>query len=144
MTILYVEENDDDLFFFGRSLKQVTPTTEWRHVATVHAAKCYLEGEGIYENRTEYPFPDAALIDSKFSDGTGTEFVEWATARHEFARLSLALFTDLPPDLREPLPDGAHYVQKPSRLGGWPRLIQQMLEWIRNMEHHESLLNAYP
>src|SRR5262245_26588250 len=63
--ILCVDENYDDSFLFGRALRQVAPTFEWRHVTTLHDARCYLTGEEPYENRNLYPLPVFVIADSK-------------------------------------------------------------------------------
>ena len=130
--ILYIEKSTDDLFFFVRSLRKVAPNMEWRHVSTVRDAKSYIKGEGIYADRTKYPFPDLLLTDFKLLNGTGPEFLKWAESQHETAHLPFCLFNDLPVHLRGDLPAsnpaGICLVEKPAHLDDWPSVLKQILE----------------
>ena len=130
--ILYVEHSSDDAFFFARSLKRLAPKMQFRHVNTIHDAKCYLKGEGTYQDRNEYPFPDLVIADSKLSDGPATELLLWTKSRPEFAALTFCLFTDLPPHLRgrvlESLADKICLLDKPSHLADWNPVIQRILD----------------
>jgi|SRR5678815_1811957 len=130
--ILYVDRSDDDAFLFGRALKKVAPEIEWRHVSSIHDAKCYLKGQGIYADRTKYPFPDLLLTDFKFLNGEAPEFLRWAHAQRESAKLPFCLFTDLPPHLRGDLPafhpPGICLLEKPPMLADWPSVLKEILE----------------
>lgn len=131
MTILYVEESSDDVLFFGRALKQIAPKVPWRVVVDLEQAKCYLIGEGKYEDRKQYPFPTLIIAGMKLPDGEGIELLKWAQARRELSRVPFCLFDGVPDHLREPLPDPRRqqYFEKPSLLREWPVIIQQMLTW---------------
>ena len=125
--ILYVDGNSDDAFFFGRSLKQVLPEAEWRHVATVHEAKCYLKGKGSYQDRRRYPFPQMVLADSKLPDGTAADFHSWIRSQSELASLRVCVFADPGYDAAS---HGSCVFDKPGQLREWPQVISQMIEWL--------------
>lgn len=136
--ILYVEQSDDDTFCFARCLQRLTPKVECRHVTSLHDAKCYLKGDGIYADRHEYLFPDLVLATFTLCDGTGLDLARWAKSQAAFAALPFCLFTDdVPPQQRtelcDPLPKGAHVFEKPSCLNDWPAVLKQILA------HHPHL-----
>ena len=131
MTILYVEQSDDDVLFFARSMKEIAPGVAWQFVVDIQEAKCYLKGQGIYEERNRYPFPTLVIATSKLRDGKAVELLRWAHARPELSLMPFCVFDGMPEHLREPLPDPTlhRYFEKPARLREWPVILQQILTW---------------
>jgi CheY-like chemotaxis protein len=124
MVILYVDPNDDDAFFFAHALKQVAPGAICKRVVSCHEAKCYLKGEGRYENREEFPAPQLVVADSRLPDGSGLELLQWARSQPDLISLQFCLFTD--PGYPRELPTNCVF-EKPNALKEWPEVIRGML-----------------
>jgi CheY-like chemotaxis protein len=75
--ILIAEDSSDDLLLLKRSFAKagiINPTSIVRSGREVIA---YLSGEGIYADRSQYPFPGILLLDIHMPDGNGFEVLEW-------------------------------------------------------------------
>jgi CheY-like chemotaxis protein len=76
-TILQVEDDPNDIFFFQRALAKVG----W--FGSLHVAKDgqqaidYLNGEGPFADRGAFPFPDIILLDLKLPYVMGFEVLKW-------------------------------------------------------------------
>ena len=132
-TVLYVDDNKDDAFFFGRAFEQIRPGCQWRHVPDTSDARCYLLGEGAFSDRTLFPFPEIVISDAKMTDGTGVELLKWMRARSQFRRLPFCLFTGTDDDPRRKLGkdfgENVCLFSKPSHPREWPEAIEHMLQW---------------
>ena len=56
-TILIADDNADDVAEIGRALKRAGLTNPVKAVTGGEDAVCYLKGEGLFEDRDQYPFP---------------------------------------------------------------------------------------
>ena len=79
--ILLVENDENDRIFFARALAKITIPTLLKTVNDGPAAINYLEGNGIYADRSQYPFPDIVVCDLKMPKD-GFEFLKWRNASH--------------------------------------------------------------
>lgn len=61
--VLLVEENIDELYAFEKGLRDGGISNSVRIVRYAPEARCYLEGVGVYEDRTTYPLPAIILLD---------------------------------------------------------------------------------
>jgi CheY-like chemotaxis protein len=76
--ILLVEDDANDAFFVERALSDLGFDGKVEHVTDTHFARAYVSGEGKFNNRENFPFPDIVISDSALSGrGTGIEFLEW-------------------------------------------------------------------
>jgi CheY-like chemotaxis protein len=77
-----VEDDENDVFFFKRGLRELGFEGELVHMQTVEDAKKYLEGVQPYADRVEFPMPDLIITDAAVCvRDSGLEFLEWVTAR---------------------------------------------------------------
>jgi CheY-like chemotaxis protein len=56
-------------------------------------AIAYLQGEGRYGQREEFPLPDLLLLDLKMPLANGFEVIEWVRARPRLAPLRIVVLT---------------------------------------------------
>jgi CheY-like chemotaxis protein len=86
--ILLAEDNEDDVFFFNRSLGRIGVNNPVQVVRDGEQALAYLMGTGVYADRARYPLPALCVFDIKMPRLTGLEVLQ---------RLRLnSVFNDLP------------------------------------------------
>lgn len=74
--ILVVEDNEDDVYFFGRAVRAAAPHAHVRFITDGQSALEYLRGEGEYTNRAENPLPKTLFLDLKLPFVNGLEVLE--------------------------------------------------------------------
>src|SRR3954468_15906576 len=92
-TILMLEDNEDDFFFFQRGLKSSGFCGVLRRVGDGEEAVKYLMGEGPYSERAEHPMPDIIVCDIKMPRMGGFEFVSWMKADARLSAIPIAMLS---------------------------------------------------
>ena len=77
ITILLVEDNEDDVFLMTRALKAAKITNPLRVVEDGQRAIDYLMGTGIYSDRTRFPYPQIVFLDLKLPHKSGFDVLAW-------------------------------------------------------------------
>lgn len=75
--ILYVEDDEDDVFFMQRAFKQVGVTHSLMVAHDGQEALDYLMGKGKYADRQQYPIPVLVLLDLKLPRKYGLDVLQW-------------------------------------------------------------------
>lgn len=75
--VLFVEDNDDDIFLMRRAFRNACITNPMQVVQDGQSAIDYLAGRGNYGNRTQHPLPGLVLLDIKLPLRTGFEVLHW-------------------------------------------------------------------
>ena len=75
--LLLVEDDPNDVLFMTRALKKAQIRQTLRVASDGQQAIDYLEGTGIYGDRTRYPFPCLVLLDVKLPKKSGLEVLRW-------------------------------------------------------------------
>ena len=75
--ILLVEDREDDVVLVRRALSRGFLDNPMHVVRSGEEAISYLQGEGKYSNRAEYPLPDLVLLDLKMPGMDGFGVLEW-------------------------------------------------------------------
>jgi CheY-like chemotaxis protein len=90
-TILLIENDENDVFFFRRCLGAVDARVNVRVVTSAWQARDYMAGRAPYHDRKYYPIPDLIVTDVHLPGASGVEFVQWLREEEKFR--SLPLFT---------------------------------------------------
>jgi CheY-like chemotaxis protein len=85
--ILLAEDREDDVVLISKAFKEGLVTNPLFVVRDGAEAIGYLQGEGKYANRVEYPLPDLLLLDLKMPKVDGFQVLRWV--RQQPAGLSL-------------------------------------------------------
>jgi two-component system response regulator len=96
--ILIVEDTDDDLFFLKRALTESDLHHPLRVAVDGRQAIDYLQGNGVYANREEYPVPFLVLLDLKLPYIMGLEVLKWMRQQPQYKETLVVVLTSSPAD----------------------------------------------
>jgi CheY-like chemotaxis protein len=127
-TVLYIEDDPDDMFLFERAFSHASIPCDLRCVNSIEQARCYLLGEGEYADRQRFRLPDLIMTDLAVQGESALAFVEWLRNQPTFAKIAVACLTgsDDPAKLRQVADLGVSIVRKTS-------LFQDALTLIRKL-----------
>lgn len=109
-TLLLVEDSEDDVILFRRTLRKSGVEVSLHVVEDGRLALHYLEGSGPYSDRQRFPLPDVVLLDLKLPHVHGLDVLRWIRARPEFQTLCVVILTSSaePSDVETAYGCGAH------------------------------------
>src|SRR2546423_4602150 len=91
--ILLVEDREDDVLLVRRALARGFLDNPMHVVRSGEEAISYLQGEGKYSNRAEYPLPDLVLLDLKMPGMDGFGVLEWIRAQEGLRGMRVVVLT---------------------------------------------------
>ena len=92
-TILYVEDDEHDVFFLNRAFANHAPALRVQNVHSIEEAMNYLRGTGIYADRAQFPAPDLLVSDVSIPGGSGYQLLAWVRKNGEISGLPFILLT---------------------------------------------------
>ena len=116
MTILLVEDNEDDVFLMKRALKSADITNPLYIVEDGEQALEYLAGSGQFQDRALHPLPALVFLDLKLPYKSGHDVLSWIRRHEQLKTLIVVVLTssEEPSDIRRSYQLGANsYVVKP-------------------------------
>jgi CheY-like chemotaxis protein len=115
--MLYVEDEEDDVFFMRTALKRLGLADRFHAVGDGEQAIDYLAGKGPFADRERAPLPSLLVLDLNLPIRSGFEVLEWLRNQPEFATLTVVIFSSSgrPEDRRRAQQLGAtEYLLKPT------------------------------
>jgi CheY-like chemotaxis protein len=91
--ILLADDRDDDVQIVRRALRMAGIDLPLQVVSDGEEAIAYLNGEGKFANRAEYPLPDLFLVDLKMPLKNGFEVLQWVRKHPTLAPLRTIVLT---------------------------------------------------
>lgn len=92
-TILLIEDNEDDAFFFQRALQDAGIRQTVHNAADGQKGVDYLSGHGAYSDRSKYPLPWIIFVDLKLPRKSGFDLLEWIKQRPELKDMIVIVLT---------------------------------------------------
>lgn len=93
-TIALVEDNEDDLYFMLRALKEAEIVNPLRVLRTGREAIDYLSGQGGFSDRMRFPLPFLLLLDLKLPDMSGFDILKWVRSDAKMKSLPVIVLTN--------------------------------------------------
>ena len=96
-TLLLAEDNEDDILFFERALKEGADRAgvpvRLEVTRDGEEALAYLNGEGAFRDRERYPFPQIVVTDLKMLGVNGLDVLAWLKEHDEYQRVPKILLS---------------------------------------------------
>jgi CheY-like chemotaxis protein len=92
-TILVAEDNDDHVILIKRAFRYANLLNPIHFVSDGAEAIAYLNGDGKYANRDQYPLPALVLLDLKMPNKDGFEVMEWIREQPTLRSLRVVVLT---------------------------------------------------
>ena len=129
LDVLLVDDDRNDLALFGMAADKADVNI-WLQTATgAEQAIEYLEGKGVYGDRTMHPMPDLLLLDLLMPGMDGFAFLAWRKGCAAFSKLPVVILSGLGDQVRieRALALGADgFLPKPADFDGWTALARQV------------------
>lgn len=142
-TILYAEDEPDDVFFMIRACKHAGIESLIQTVSDGHEVMRYLLGEGKYGDRNRYPIPRLILLDLHMPDLSGFDVLQWIRKTPAVASLPVLVLTSSSSeqDIQQASALGANgYLVKP----GTPGELLTMTKALRDYWLTQDRLSKKP
>ena len=91
--VLYVEDEEDDVFFMRNAFKRIGVEDRFHAVEDGERAINYLSGQEPYANREDHPLPTFVLLDLNLPVRSGFEVLEWLRSQPQFEKLPVVIFS---------------------------------------------------
>ena len=138
-TILLVEDDANDVFFFQRAMEKAGLTCSLRIARDGGEAIDYLSGTGTFADRVQFPLPCMVLLDLNLPRQHGLEVLQWIRGHAPDPAVPVVVLTSSTSDrdVREAYRLGANsYLNKPSGLEELVALVRAVdVYWF----HHNRL-----
>jgi CheY-like chemotaxis protein len=129
--ILSVDDNDVDGALLRRAVKRSAIPASIFTVTEGPQALSYLAGEGIYQDRESYPYPDLVLLDIRMPKMSGLDVLSWIRQQPHLKKTKVLILSasDKPEDIKRANSIGADdYLVKPTKFDE----LQTMVKTIFN------------
>ncbi|HKQ38082.1 MAG TPA: hypothetical protein VJ063_08400 [Verrucomicrobiae bacterium] len=87
--ILYIDDNNDDVYFFRRAFEKSAIPCAVHVVKTFPDAVLYLKGDVPYTDRARFPFPNLIVFDLALRIADALAFIHWMRSEPALARIQL-------------------------------------------------------
>jgi len=125
-TILLVEDSRDDVFLTRLAFEQAGITHRLVVVSNGEQAVQYLNGEGPYADREQFPLPRPILLDLAMPRMTGFDFLVWLRQEPELKDLPVIVLTGSlnPADVEQA--GATCFLAKPTGLTEWAAALAKI------------------
>ncbi len=129
--VVIVDDDPYDSILAEGVISELQPRFPIQILSSGEDLVAYLQGDGLYQDRTRYPLPGLVLLDLKMPKMDGFEVLEWLKAHPEHADVPIVVlsgFVDMVEQVTRAYDRGAHsFLTKPVQL----RDIQSILSLLK-------------
>jgi CheY-like chemotaxis protein len=116
LTVLHVDDDANDTALLQAAARKANLTFTLQNVEDFEQTMAYLNGEGVYSDRTRHPLPSLILLDLKMPRATGFEVLGWIRNNPGTGHMPVVVLSgsELQEDVRRAYTVGANsYLVKP-------------------------------
>jgi CheY-like chemotaxis protein len=128
-SILLVEDDENDVFFFQRAMKDAQLQNPLSVARDGLEAIDYLSGNGAFADREQYPLPCLLILDLKMPRKSGLEVLEWLRSEPSLRTLPAIILSSSAQttDIDRAYQLGANaFVVKPTTVGSRVELLRSI------------------
>lgn len=92
-SVLYIEDEDDDVFFMRNAFNRLGIEDRFHAVVDGERAICYLMGREPFADRKKHPLPAVVLLDLSLPMRSGFEVLEWLRRQPQFEAIPVLVFS---------------------------------------------------
>jgi len=136
LNVLLIDDDHGDSALFGIAVDKSDLDIWLQTVTDGGVAIDYLEGRGVYADRSLHPLPDVVVLDLDMRLSGGLEFLEWRRASAAFSSLPVVLFSGFAYKgaIATALAMGAStFIAKPLQFEAWIGVVREI--WELAMRH---------
>ena len=129
-TILYLEDNADDVYLLRRALDRAGLDVQLHVTTTRQETIAYIHGDPPYEDRRVFPWPDLVLVDMHIPGDDGFEVLRRLSQEPAGNAPRVIVVSDnaSPAHMRQAEDLGAHkFFIKPQDHNQWVPFLRQLL-----------------
>jgi CheY-like chemotaxis protein len=144
LKLLLIEDSEDDAFLLSRALDREQIRMSFKRVQNGDQAIRYLQGDGEYSNRDEFPFPNIIFTDLKMPGMDGFSILSWLKKHPQCQLLPTMVFTSSSneKDVERAYHLGANaYLVKPNSISELQKLVRSAHEFWKNCRKAQVRLN---
>jgi CheY-like chemotaxis protein len=134
VTVLHIDDDRNDAELFQAAARKANVQFSIHTVTDGEQAMAYLNGRGVYADRTTYPLPVLILLDLKMPRATGFEVLSWIRNHPEAGNLPVIIFSgsELQDDIQQAYAEGADsYMVKPLGFNELVTLVKSInTDWV--------------
>lgn len=127
--LLIVDDDENDRFLLEKAFLKLKVGYRIHPLSNGAEAVALIKGEGIYADRSAYPFPSFILTDLKMPGGDGFEILAYLKQHPEILIVPVVMLSgsDDPDDVRQAYQLGASsFIVKPYELEGLQGIVQKI------------------
>jgi CheY-like chemotaxis protein len=142
--VLSVDDNDVDGALLQRAFKRTAVPAKLFTVTEGPQALSYLTGEGIYQDRDQYPLPDLILLDLKMPKMSGLEVLSWIRQQPALKKTNVLILSssEQAEDMKRAKSSGADsYLVKPTKFEDLQKLVRLIHgDWLDKSKKTKSAI----
>jgi CheY-like chemotaxis protein len=127
-TFLVIEDNANDAALIRRAFDSLDNCRAFVS-RNLSEARAYILGSGFYENREQYPFPNAVICDYRLGGESGVEFLDWLQKKANLQALPVIILSGAASDKEMLAAKKAGAVdvrRKPGRLEDLQEMLKEL------------------
>jgi CheY-like chemotaxis protein len=146
-TILYVEDDSNDVLLFKHAIERVGSTCNLQVFTDSEEAVSYLNGAGKFSDRARFPLPDVVLLDLKMPRINGFEFLAWMREHDHLRCLPVIVLSSSnhAADIQRAYASGANsYLVKPIDFVALVELVKSLHQYWLSHNQCPRILEPSP
>lgn len=140
--LLLLEDSEEDIFLFQRAVAKVGRSVVCKSVRNGSDAQHYLQGEGSFGNRHDFPMASIVFCDLQLPGMTGLQFLEWLRQTPALRPIPCVIYSGSanPSDVQVAYELGVtSFIVKPIDFGDWVNRLEIVLKFWMDIAQRPAL-----